>query len=71
MRQAKKIATKLIDNVDFKDQALILNGEIEEYYFDREDTALKYYKKFLIECEDSIFLEPIRLHIRQISEKNI
>ena len=69
--KAKKIATQLIDNIDFKDQALILNGEIEEYYFNSVDTALKYYKEFLRECEDSIFLEPIRLHIRQISEKNI
>ena len=69
--KAKKIATQLIDNIDFKDQALILNGEIEEYYFNSLDTALKYYKEFLRECEDSIFLEPIRLHIRQISEKNI
>ena len=67
----KKIATQLIDNIDFKDQALILSGEIEEYYFDSVDTALKYYKTFLRECEDSIFLEPVRLHIRQISEKNI
>ena len=44
--KAKKIATQLIDNIDFKDGALILNGEIEEYYFDNIDTALKYYKEF-------------------------
>ena len=32
--KAKKIAAQLIENMDFKDQALILNGEIEEYYYD-------------------------------------
>ena len=32
--------------------------------------ALKYYYQLLSECESSLLVEPIRLHIRKLSKPN-
>ena len=59
-----------IENSPLKDQALALAGEIEEQFLGNTDNALKYYYQLLSECESSLLVEPIRLHIRKLSKPN-
>ena len=59
-----------IENSPLKDQALVLAGEIEEQFLGNIDNALKYYYQLLSECESSLLVEPIRLHIRKLSKPN-
>ena len=67
--KAQILAQSIIDT-PLKDHALILNGEIEEIYNNEIDSALKYYNRLLKECNDSLFTEPIRIHIRNILKSN-
>ena len=59
-----------IENSSLKDQALALAGEIEERFLGNNNNALKYYYRLLSECESSLLVEPIRLHIRKLSKPN-
>ena len=67
--KAQALAQSIIDT-PLKDHALILNGEIEEIYNNEIDNALNYYNRLLKECNDSLFTEPIRIHIRNILKSN-
>ena len=57
-----------IENTPLKDQSLVLSGEIEERFHGNTQNALKYYHRILSECPTSLLLEPVRIHIRKLSQ---
>ena len=57
-----------IENTPLKDQSLVLSGEIEERFHRNTQNALKYYHRILSECPTSLLLEPVRIHIRKLSQ---
>ncbi len=57
-----------IENSPLKDQGLALAGEIEELFLDHQENALKYYHRILSECQSSLLVEPVRHHIRKLSQ---
>ncbi len=65
---ALQLANKL-DNTDFADRGLVLRGEIFEYMHQDSHQALGYYHRLLEEYPQSLLLEPVRLHIREINSK--
>ena len=59
---------QIIQDTSLKDQGLALAGEIEEKYLGNNKNALIYYHRLLSECSASLLVEPIRLHIRKLSQ---
>ncbi|MDP6339954.1 MAG: tetratricopeptide repeat protein [Candidatus Marinimicrobia bacterium] len=57
-----------IENSPLKDQGLALAGEIEERILGNPDKALIHYHRILSECQSSLLIEPVRLHIRKLSQ---
>ena len=65
--RAYKVAMS-IENTPLKDQSLVLSGEIEERFHGNTQNALIYYHRILSECPTSLLLEPVRIHIRKLSQ---
>ena len=65
--QALQVALS-IENSPIKDRGLVLAGEIEEKYLGNTQNALGYYNRLLAECPTSLLVEPVRLHIRKLSQ---
>ena len=59
-----------VSATSLKDKGLALAAEIEEHFFKSKDNALLYYYRLLSESPNSILSEPVRLHIRKISQTN-
>ena len=64
---AYKVAMSF-ENTPLKDQSLVLSGEIEERFHGNTQNALIYYHRILSECPTSLLLEPVRIHIRKLSQ---
>ena len=62
---ALELAQSLQDT-DLADKGIILTGQIYELKLFKPEKALDYYMKILDEFPRSIFLEPIRYHIREM-----
>jgi len=65
--QALQVALS-IENSPIKDRGLVLAGEIEEKFLGNIQNALGYYNRLLAECPTSLLVEPVRLHIRKLSQ---
>ena len=59
-----------VSATSLKDKGLALAAEIEEHFLKSKDNALQYYYRLLSESPNSILSEPVRLHIRKISQPN-
>ena len=59
-----------LENTFLKDKGLALAAEVEENFMERNENALKYYYRLLSECSTSLLSEPIRIHVRKISQAN-
>ena len=59
-----------MENTLLKDWGLALAGEVEENFLGSSENALKYYYRLLSECSTSLLSEPIRIHVRKISQPN-
>jgi len=57
-----------MENTLLKDWGLALAGEVEENFLGSSENALKYYYRLLSECSTSLLSEPIRIHVRKISQ---
>jgi len=57
-----------MENTLLKDWGLALAGEVEENFLGNSENALKYYYRLLSECSTSLLSEPIRIHVRKISQ---
>ena len=57
-----------MENTLLKDWGLALAGEVEENFLGSSENALKYYYRLLSECSTSLLSEPIRIHLRNISQ---
>ena len=57
-----------MENTLLKDWGLVLAGEVEENFLGSSENALKYYYRLLSECSTSLLSEPIRIHVRKISQ---
>ena len=58
-----------MENTLLKDWGLALAGEVEENFLGSSENALKYYYRLLSECSTSLLSEPIRIHVRKISQQ--
>ena len=59
-----------LENTFLKDKGLALAAEVEENFMESNENALKYYYRLLSECSTSLLSEPIRIHVRKISQTN-
>lgn len=59
-----------VSSSSLKDKGLTLAAEIEENFLNDKDNALQYYFRLLSECPASLLSEPVRIHIRKISQPN-
>ena len=57
-----------MENTFLKDKGLALAAEVEENFMGSNENALKYYYRLLSECSTSLLSEPIRIHVRKISQ---
>lgn len=64
--------SSLLKNTEFEDQGIILSGQIFQYNLIEPDKALSNYMRIINEFPQSIFFEPIRVHVREMRKgKNI
>ncbi|MEA1882579.1 MAG: tetratricopeptide repeat protein [Candidatus Marinimicrobia bacterium] len=66
--EAALAAAISIENSPLKDQGLALAGEIEERFLGNTANALINYHRILSECKSSLLVEPVRVHIRKLSQ---
>ncbi len=57
----------LLQSTHYKDKGLILTGEITEKFLQNTRDALPYYHQLIAEFPNSLLAEPIRYHIRKLS----
>ena len=57
-----------LEETKLADRGIILSGQIYELYMGEMEKALAAYMKILNEYPSSIFVEPVRYHIRKIQQ---
>lgn len=70
LTQAIDLAESLI-NTPFYDKGLVLVGEIQEIELNNIPKALSYYHRLLEEYPGSLLAEPVRLHIRELTNSEV
>jgi tetratricopeptide (TPR) repeat protein len=58
----------LLQGTDLADKGVILSGQIYELKLSNSEKALEQYMRILDEYPSSIYLEPIRFHIREMKK---
>jgi len=58
----------LLQGTDLADKGIILAGQIYELKLSNSEKALELYMRILDEYPSSIYLEPIRFHIREMQK---
>ena len=58
----------LLQGTDLADKGIILSGQIYELKLSNSEKALEQYMRILDEYPSSIYLEPIRFHIREMKK---
>ena len=58
----------LIENSSFADKSIIMAGQIYEQVYNDNKKAMEYYMKIINDYTDSIYFEPVRHHIRMLSD---
>ena len=58
-----------LEETKMADRGIILSGQIYELYMGEIEKALAAYMKILNEYPSSIFVEPVRYHIRKIQQE--
>ena len=56
-----------IENTLFGDRGIIMAGQIYEQFYNDNEKAMKYYMRIINDYRNSIFFEPVRYHIRMLT----